>query len=100
MARERRRQYDVDGYVGLKLERNRWLPSAPYQHGFAWVGPSFDDIPRADLTDKWELFVGLEGNKWEYRGTYIVTKADSLSLEEWRELPEDVRCCWCSSVSD
>lgn len=89
MRSVQRKKLNVNGYCGFQPQRNHWLPLAPGHHGYGWIGPTYRETKGAHRTKRWELFVCISENQWEYRGTYRFIVRNPLSFAEWTALPDE-----------
>ncbi len=73
---------------------NPWLPKAPGEHGYMFVGlhgPGCDDAKFKEYEVR-ALFIPV-GSNWKYYGHYEVFRnpENDLSIEEWTAFSEEVR---------
>ncbi|KZT05920.1 uncharacterized protein LAESUDRAFT_205924 [Laetiporus sulphureus 93-53] len=91
-------RHDITKYICPKMDHNSWLPSAPGQHGYMFVGLGLEKFTFVDA-ERLHVFVG-KGSEHEYAGLYEVVRDAPLLSSEWRAVAPNVRQKYCETTLD
>lgn len=82
-------QFNISGYLCPNRDHNLWCPTRPGMHGFMFVGLGRENTTYIKAETR-HVFVGMGTKRYRYLGLYDAVRTDSLTLEEWGPLPEEV----------